>query len=344
MKSFSKIEDQYLSEIGKLRMERLNLLGLSDDQNLVSPEEEIFKKWLGNERFDELITYYTTEYGGITKTGFNWWDKIQKELIKNGDVKRLHHLFRRLIPDLLKSYRFHANFAKEKDWEDTLTTGAMVRVAKLKAEILQIFWAYFNSMHELGEKQVADTLLDEIRCLYLDKKRKIPKPIDKKVTKEVFWEMIFDSKNIDPLKGFIATLEIKLTELKISEIKKFHKLLMEFMDNLWSWDLWALAFIGRGGCSDDAFEYFRAWIISQGKKSYDAAVKGPEELIQVVTLDSDLQCEELLYVASNAYYNRQGKEMPEIKYPKVVPKGKEWKEEDLKTRYSNLWQIFREKG
>jgi hypothetical protein len=35
--------------------------------------------------------------------------------------------------------------------------------------------------------------------------------------------------------------------------------------------------------------------------------------------------------------------MPKVKSSKIVPKGKEWKEEELKTRYSNLWQKLHEK-
>ena len=31
------------------------------------------------------------------------------------------------------------------------------------------------------------------------------------------------------------------------------------------WDIWAIAFIINGGCSDDGFEYFRGWLVRKAK-------------------------------------------------------------------------------
>ena len=38
------------------------------------------------------------------------------------------------------------------------------------------------------------------------------------------------------------------------------------MDDSYRWDLWGAAYLANGGCSDDGFDYFRGWLIGQGRK------------------------------------------------------------------------------
>lgn len=37
-----------------------------------------------------------------------------------------------------------------------------------------------------------------------------------------------------------------------------------------------------GGCSDDTFDYFRGWLLYQGKETYEACIEDPERLIPVL--------------------------------------------------------------
>lgn len=46
--------------------------------------------------------------------------------------------------------------------------------------------------------------------------------------------------------------------------------------------LWAAAYIIMGGCSDDTFDYFRGWLLYQGKETYEACIEDPERLIPVL--------------------------------------------------------------
>jgi hypothetical protein len=36
--------------------------------------------------------------------------------------------------------------------------------------------------------------------------------------------------------------------------------------------LWAAAYVINGGCSDDGFDYFRAWLMLQGQGTFGQAV------------------------------------------------------------------------
>src|SRR5262245_53974222 len=40
-----------------------------------------------------------------------------------------------------------------------------------------------------------------------------------------------------------------------------------------SWNLWGAAYLMNGGCSDDGFEYFRAWLMAQGRRTFEKAVE-----------------------------------------------------------------------
>ena len=42
--------------------------------------------------------------------------------------------------------------------------------------------------------------------------------------------------------------------------------------------LWAAAYLVNGGCSDDGFEYFRGWLIMQGREVYERVVADPDAL------------------------------------------------------------------
>jgi hypothetical protein len=76
------------------------------------------------------------------------------------------------------------------------------------------------------------------------------------------------------------------------------------------WDLWAAAYLMRGGCSDDGFDYFRGWLIAQGRTFWERAVADPDFLASAgVDPDDDMvECEDILGAASTAYARQTGDE------------------------------------
>lgn len=42
--------------------------------------------------------------------------------------------------------------------------------------------------------------------------------------------------------------------------------------------LWAAGYLINDGCSDDGFEYFRAWLIAQGREVFERVVADPDAL------------------------------------------------------------------
>ena len=91
--------------------------------------------------------------------------------------------------------------------------------------------------------------------------------------------------------------------------------------------LWAAASLINGGCGDDGFEYFRGWLIVQGRELFEKSVADPDSLADLPvigppTLDRPcIECEETLYIAMRAYRAATGEELPAdaftIRYPEL---------------------------
>ncbi|WP_432989074.1 DUF4240 domain-containing protein [Dactylosporangium sp. CA-233914] len=67
--------------------------------------------------------------------------------------------------------------------------------------------------------------------------------------------------------------------------------------------LWGAAYLMRGGCSDDAFDYFRGWLVAQGRSTWERAVRDPDTLAELgIDPDDDfLGCQHMLSVGRAAF-------------------------------------------
>ncbi|MBO4164591.1 DUF4240 domain-containing protein [Micromonospora antibiotica] len=81
-------------------------------------------------------------------------------------------------------------------------------------------------------------------------------------------------------------------------------------------DLWGAAYLINGGCSDDGFEYFRGWLMTQGRAVFAAAVTAPDSLAEVPRVRSaalsgeEFECEDMLAVPWDAYRKATATDLP----------------------------------
>lgn len=107
-----------------------------------------------------------------------------------------------------------------------------------------------------------------------------------------------------------------LAERDPSEIAAFDKPLWELIARSYRADLWAAAYIINGGASDDGFDYFRGWLISQGRSVYEAALAAPDSLaelpavVRAQEIGEDLWGEGMIGVAWQAHRAATGQELP----------------------------------
>jgi hypothetical protein len=106
------------------------------------------------------------------------------------------------------------------------------------------------------------------------------------VTLDEFWDHIKKSKRKDP-DAHAERLEARLAKLKPDEILDFGHWWDTMIREGYHWNLWAAAYIIKGGCSDDGFHYFCNWLVLQGRDVFQTAVSNPDSLADVIGPDDD---------------------------------------------------------
>jgi hypothetical protein len=56
----------------------------------------------------------------------------------------------------------------------------------------------------------------------------------------------------------------------------------------------------NGGCSDDGFEYFRAWLLAQGRDTFEKALEDPDTLAALEDPEGELEEFRLFNVSRQA--------------------------------------------
>jgi len=167
------------------------------------------------------------------------------------------------------------------------------------------------------------------------------------VNRAEFWSVIEKSKTLAGDNGACAQAQIVqelLEQLEPTEIEELDRIYDELRMESYTSPLWAAAYIINGGCSDDGFEYFRGWLISRGQRVFEAAVNDPETLVSEVAAEGDYECEDMLYVAVNAYRRKTNEAMPDRPPLDWVLKGEEWNEDEVEALFPKLSHFVDSRG
>jgi hypothetical protein len=121
-----------------------------------------------------------------------------------------------------------------------------------------------------------------------------------------FWQLI-DSSHSDDLDARYLSLVERLAEMPTDEIHQFDVRWHEAHHAAYSWDLWGAAYLINGGASDDGFEYFRDWLILQGRAVFERAVASPDSLADVVGEAEEYEFE--CYPAIDAWEKATGRDI-----------------------------------
>lgn len=166
-----------------------------------------------------------------------------------------------------------------------------------------------------------------------------------------FWEVIAASRRgLNPERAVgnqsrqARGLEELLRALPPEDVLAFLQCFEGRLVESYRWDLWAAAYLIHGGCSDDAFDDFRSWLISMGREAYQAALADAESVGTLAALPGieKASFERFQYVARRVYRDKTGL-APEVEvaYPQS-PAGDEWREEagELRRRFPRLWAMY----
>lgn len=160
------------------------------------------------------------------------------------------------------------------------------------------------------------------------------------MTKDEFWNLIEKSKTMTgegDCYDQAAILQSLLEECSPADIAHFDEIYDQMRLDSNDRRLWAAAYIINGGCSEEGFEYFRGWLISRGREVFEKAVQDPRTLIsEVPDEEGELECEDMLYVARNAYEKKTGSPLPARPPLEANFTGDAWDEETVDALYPEL--------
>lgn len=131
------------------------------------------------------------------------------------------------------------------------------------------------------------------------------------LAEDKYWNIINESQKVDGAQDRqLQFLKQKISQLNPIEIIGFKLRTDYLLYQSYTSEMWCAAHIMNGGCSDDGFEYFRNWIISQGKSAYYIALNNPDDLIQFYDPSLEFyRFEELMYVALDVFLAKTNKNM-----------------------------------
>jgi hypothetical protein len=163
-----------------------------------------------------------------------------------------------------------------------------------------------------------------------------------------FWKVIEESYRPDGADRFEA-LKARLADLSDADLVAFQARFDELLDAANRIDLWGAAYLVNGGCSDDGFHEFRAWLIGRGRHVYESALKHPDALADV--LDGDpVDGFGLEVAAVRVYEERTGRDdfydrldREEAANPPPPPEGDDWDFEDaaeMRRRFPRLSRLY----
>ena len=118
-----------------------------------------------------------------------------------------------------------------------------------------------------------------------------------------FWAIIDEAREraAGSCDAMLEPLVEGLSALDVGDLMRWQQIFDEYQRLSYKNKLWAAAYVIMGGCSDDSFDYFRAWLTAQGKDVYLSALRDPDTLAAVNTCRGDVSFEMMLGAAADAY-------------------------------------------
>jgi hypothetical protein len=163
-----------------------------------------------------------------------------------------------------------------------------------------------------------------------------------------FWKILEEAYREDPVDHFEALKE-RLRQLEPDELLAFQARFDDAVRAANLIALWGAAHLINGGCSDDCFRDFRVWLVGRGRHAYEAALKNPDSLADI--LDGEpVDGFGLDMAAVRVYEEKTGRsdfyerlDRIEEELPPPPPEGEDFDFEDeneLRRRYPRLCHLY----
>jgi hypothetical protein len=313
-------------------------------------------EWIRDGKYKELITYILENWFSGNCEDFS--RPLSQHLIDKKESQLFIRLWKGIIRNRLEKLWIEVETLKSKfpkitlekiknidvkDFNQFSSKGGIKRaVAWRRLYIMDGINEFIVGLSALNENEEIGRqtkLLDVVS--HLEKPLPQPSSDKRKIDEQLFWELI-DASNKESLDrmNFIDKLRLSLETFYPKELRNFDKILLSKMNELNTWEHWALAYIVRRGCGDDAFEDFKGFVVSKGRKAFDAVKNFNEAELVSIFDEENPQLEEILYLAEVIYESKTSDFMPPVRIKSSKLTGKKWEEDKLVEAFPSLCKLF----
>jgi hypothetical protein len=312
------------------------------DLYLQDLNEWLTEFYFEEKRFDQIEAHYTpsgeVSFGPISDGHLTVLDRLQAM----GEGARVRRIWRSHMGPIkgefwwyisernagfrIAKYYQASEQKQSRDYEKLIS-----RIPTMKQELLAIMADYRKTAEMTGASETELTRIHaDIAAIDAEKRpRPKGKPDPRRMDENLFWDLIDEGLTDQPIGERIDTLPERLAAFKATAIRDFEKIQRSLDARAYRWDVWALAYLLQGGCSDDAFEDFRGWLILQGREVFEGAIADPDSFDVTLHSGTASGINGLRDAAPVAYEMRQGKAMKPVKMPLMDVAGTEIAEENF---------------
>ena len=131
-------------------------------------------------------------------------------------------------------------------------------------------------------------------------------------------------------------LRVVLDGLPDDEVAGFAERFQSELVRLNRWSVWGAGYVAGDGMSDDGFHYFRSWLIGKGRDAVETALLAPDDLVELLGDDEELDAEGLEYQAIEILAERGLADPRDDSTADGEPEGDPFDEETVQRRYPRL--------
>jgi len=313
------------------------------------------EKWLIEKRYGELISFIIENWDSGNCDAFS--RPFSKHLIDNKELNLYKRLWKGIIRNRLEKLWGDVDYQKAncpnitldkiintsiKNYNQFSSDETLERtLAWRRLYIIDGINEFIEGLKILNDKEEIDKQTSLLAIVSnLEKPKPKPTTDKRKIDDGLFWQLIDEArkKSTDQF-NFLDNLKSTLEGFNPKELRSFDKILQTKANELNTWEHWALAYIVRRGCGDDEFDYFKAWCVSKGHKTFNS-IKNIDENGLVSIFNEDPQLEELYYLAEHVYEDKTSDLMQPAKVKTSKLTGKKWDEDKLPQTFPTLCKLF----
>ncbi len=293
--------------------------------------------------FDQIEEHLTPQADDLFAPFYPATRQYLHRLLALGESTRVRRVWRAKI-GFLKSHYWYFVRARGKGYvydpalgfsteqeQRTEYESVAARIPDLKKTLLAVMADYRALLVQTGATASELARVDADTAAIEAEERREPKgkPDNRAMTEDVFWELIDHGLGNQSIGERLDTLPERLALFKAAAIRKFDQILRQMDNAACRHDIWGLAYLLRGGCSDDSFDAFRGWLILQGRRVFEATLASPDGFDVGLYHGESGGMDTLRDAAPTAYEWREGKAMKPVKAPLLELKGREIAEQDI---------------